>query len=254
MRRIVLIKRTSIIGFILLILLMGACSNNEEQQTKTEDEVPEIVEVDLTVPTEAEVGTEVVFTAVVTQGEELVDDAHEVEFEIMNLTSEKKEMIEASLNEDKHYSIPYTFETSGTYDITSHVTARDMHTMPNKQIVVTGGEESTPETEGHSHGENHHHDQKVTIEFSEGSTTVGEEIMLETILSLEDVPLEGACVQYDISRSDVAHHTWLEAPEVEPGVYQVAYTFTESGSYEIEVHVTKGEEIHDHLTKTYTVK
>lgn len=246
--------KQSFIGLILLILLMGACSNNEDQQTKTADEVPEIVEVDLIVPTEAEVGTEVVFTAVVTQGEELVDDAHEVKYEIMNLTSGKKEMVEASLNEDKHYSIPYTFETNGTYDITSHVTARDMHMMPTKQIVVTGGEESAPETEDHSHGEGHHHGSKVTIEFEEGSTTVGEEIVLETILSLEDAPLEDARVQYDISRSDVAHHTWLVAPEVEAGVYQVAYTFTESGSYEIEVHVTKGEEIHDHLTRTYIVK
>lgn len=248
-----MIKR-SFIGLILLILLMGACSNNEDQQAKTTDEVPELLEVDLTVPAEAEVGKEVVFIAAVTQGEELVDDAHEVMFEIMNLSLGTKELVEASLNEDKHYSIPYTFEKNGTYDITSHVTARDMHAMPTKQVVVTGGEESTPKTEGHSHSENHHQDSKVTIEFSEGSTTVGEEILLETILSLEDVPLEGARVQFDISRSDVVHHTWLEAPEVEAGVYQVAYTFTESGSYEIEVHVTKGEEIHDHLTRTYTVK
>lgn len=249
-----MIKRTSIIGFILLVLLMGACSNNEDQQTKTSDEVPEMVEVDLTVPTEAEVGKEVVFTAVVTQGDELVDDANEVKFEVMNVTLGTKEIIEATLNEDKHYSIPYTFETNGTYDITSHVTARDMHTMPTKQVVVTGGEESTEEAESHSHGESHHDDQKVTIEFSEGSTTVGEAISLETNVSIGDVPLEGARVQYDISRSDVAHHTWLEAPEVEAGVYQVEYTFTESGSYEIEVHVTKGEDIHDHVKKTYTVK
>lgn len=249
-----MIKRTFIIGFTLLILLMGACSNNENKQTKTVDEVPEIVEVDLTIPAVAEVGTEVVFTAVVTQGGEIVDDAHEVKYEIFNLASGTKEMVEASLNEDKHYSIPYTFETNGTYDITSHVTARDMHTMPSKQVVVTGGEESAPETDGHALGEGNHHDHKVTIEFAEGSTTVGEEILLETILSLSDAPLEGARVQYDISRSDVAHHTWVEAPEVKAGVYQVAYTFTESGSYEIEVHVTKGDEIHDHIKKTYTVK
>jgi len=49
-------------------------------------------------------------------------------------------MIEASLNEDKHYEIMYTFQTNGTYDVTSHVIARDMHTMPTKQVVISGGE------------------------------------------------------------------------------------------------------------------
>ncbi len=78
--------------------------------------------------------------------------------------------------------------------------------------------------------------------------------MLEANVSLEGDPLEDALVQYDISRSDAAHHTWVEVPEVEAGVYQVEYTFTESGVYEIEVHVTKDNEIHDHINKTYTVK
>ncbi len=135
-----MIKKISILGSILIVLIMSACGENEEKKSTSTNDVPEILEVDLTVPNAAEVGEEVIFTAIVSQGEDLVEDANEVMFEVMNITSGTKEMIEASLNEDKHYSISYTFETNGTYDITSHVTARDMHTMPMKQITVTGGE------------------------------------------------------------------------------------------------------------------
>lgn len=249
-----MIKKLSILSSILMVLIISACGGNEEKKSTSTSEVPEILEVDLTVPDAAEVGEEVIFTTIVSQGEDLVEDANEVMFEVMNITSGTKEMIEATLNEDKHYSIPYTFETNGTYDITSHVTARDMHTMPTKQITVTGGEENTGETGDHAQTENHYHAKRATIEFLEDTTTVGEAILLEANVSLDGEPLEDARVQYDISRSDVAHHTWLEAPEVEAGVYQVEYTFTESGVYEVEVHVTKGDEIHDHIKKTYTVK
>lgn len=239
-------------------LALGACGSDEKPKSTTADEMPEIVEVELTVPETATVGEEVAFTAKVTQGEEIVEDANEVEFEILNTTSQEKEMVEATLNEEKQYAISYTFEKNGTYDITSHVTARDMHTMPNRQVIVTGGKEAEVEpadaTEEHSHGDDHHHDYGAAIEFVEGTTTVGEAVMLTASVSLSDKPLEGARVRYEIYRSDDDHHTWLEAPEEQAGVYQTEFTFTESGSYDIQVHVTKGEDIHDHVIKTYTVK
>ena len=125
---------------ILAILTLSACGIKEENST-TSDEVPEIVEVDLTVPETANVGEEVVFTAAITQGGEIVGDADEVKFEIENLSTGEKDKIEASLNEDKQYEIMYTFQTNGTYDVTSHVTARDMHTMPTKQVAISGGKE-----------------------------------------------------------------------------------------------------------------
>ncbi len=147
-------KRFLAIGSILTALLLGACGTNEEQKDQgatSSDEVPEILEVDLTVPETAVAGEEVTFTASVTQGEEIVEDANEVKFEVLNLSSGEKEMIEASLNEDKLYTIDYTFKTNGTYDITSHVTARSMHTMPTKQISITGGEEAaSAATEEHA--------------------------------------------------------------------------------------------------------
>jgi len=135
------LKRFLAIGAVFTVLTLSACGINEEKNLTTADEVPEIVEVDLSVPETAKVGEEVVFTAAVTQGGEIVEDADEVKFEIKNLSSGEKEKIEASLNDDKHYEIIYTFQTNGTYDVTSHVTARDMHTMPTKQVTISDGEE-----------------------------------------------------------------------------------------------------------------
>lgn len=258
-------KRFLAIGAIFATLTLGACGSNDEHQehnTKTADEMPEIVEVDLTVPETVSAGEEVKITAKVTQGEEIVEDANEVKFEVMNLTSGEKEMIDASLSDEKLYTINYTFKTDGTYDITSHVTARDMHTMPTKRVTVTGGQEaatSAPSSEdtsaeGQAHGESNHHGHGATIEFKEGTAKVGEAVTLVTNVAVGNEPLEGARVQYDISRSDNPHHTWVEAPAKEAGVYQTEFTFTESGNYQIEVHVTKGDELHDHVKKTYTVK
>ena len=255
-------KRFLAIGSILAALTISACGTNEEHDghnAATSDEVPEMVEVDLTVPETVTAGEKVEITAAVTQGGEIVEDADEVKIEVLNLTSGEKEMIDAILNEDKQYAIDYTFETNGSYDITSHVTARDLHVMPTKQVTVTGGKEATSKvtetsTEGKTHGADSHHGHGATIDFADGSATVGKAVMLVANVSLADAPLEGARVQYEISRSDADHHTWLEAPAKEAGVYQTEFKFTESGTYEIEVHVTKGDDIHDHLVKRYTVK
>lgn len=130
-------KRFLAIGSVLAALTLSACVTKEEPQSKTTDEVPEIVEVNLNIPETASAKVEVIFTATVTQGGEIVEDADEVKFEVKNIDTGEKEMLEAHLNEEKQYEGKYKFTTQGTYDVTSHVTARDMHTMPTKQILIT---------------------------------------------------------------------------------------------------------------------
>ncbi|MBU0905909.1 MAG: FixH family protein [Firmicutes bacterium] len=129
-------KRFLAIGSVLAALTLSACATKEEPQSKMVDEVPEIVEVDLSVPETAKIGEEVVFTTAVTQGGGIVEDADEVKFEVKNIDTGEKEMLEAHLNKAKQYEGQYTFTTKGTYDVTSHVTARDMHVMPMKQILI----------------------------------------------------------------------------------------------------------------------
>jgi len=131
------LKRFLAIGSVLAVLTLSACATKEEPQSKTADEVLEIVEVDLNIPENASSNVEVIFTAVVTQGGEIVEDADEVKFEVRNIDTGEKEMLESHLNKKKQYEGQYKFTTKGTYDVTSHVTARDMHVMPTKQILIT---------------------------------------------------------------------------------------------------------------------
>lgn len=243
---------------LVLSVILSACGAEDDHNNHSmsdDDEVPEMLMVKLTVPEKGVTGEEVEFIAKVTQGEEIVEDANEVKFEVLNKSTGEKEMIDGTLNKDKNYSISYSFEEAGVYDITSHVTARNMHTMPTKTIEVTGEEVANTTTETTSHSEaTGHHGPGATIEFEVGTATVGEAVELTANISMSESPLEGARVQYEIVRNDADYHHWVEASENEPGKYQVEFTFTESGTYEVQVHVTKGDDIHDHVVKTYIVK
>lgn len=248
---------------LILTVVLTACGGeeNHSNHSMSDDVVPEVLEVELTVPKTAATGEKVEFIAKVTQGEKAVEDANEVKFEVLNKATGGKELVTGTLNKDKHYVASYHFKEAGVYDITSHVTARNMHTMPSKTIEVSGEEltstttetNSTSQTTSHSEGAGHHSNE-ATIEFEDGTATVGVAIELTANILLSDSPLEGARVQYEIFRHDVDYHHWLEASETDTGKYEVEFTFTESGTYEVQVHVTKGDDIHDHVKKTYIVE
>jgi hypothetical protein len=122
------------------VLSISACNNKD----KKADELPEFVEVDLTVnPEKGNVDEPLVFEAKVTQGDENVEDADEVTFEIWRSKDEKHEKIKVEHIADGIYSLKKSFQQEGTYYIISHVTARDMHNMPKKVFVV--GTPSEPE-------------------------------------------------------------------------------------------------------------
>ncbi|WP_408010439.1 FixH family protein [Pseudalkalibacillus sp. A8] len=125
---------------MVLILTVTACSDQEEHSDHAEkkDISVEALKVDLQGPDtlrKDEVGH---FEAIVTQGNEKVDDADEVEFEIWKDGSKKESTLMEAQNEgDGVYSVEHTFEEEGEYIIQSHVTARDMHTMPTKKVIVS---------------------------------------------------------------------------------------------------------------------
>lgn len=148
--------------FVLMIMLLGvgflaACSQDEEVE-------PLFIEVKLNVsPEKGEVNEPVTFEAKVTYGEENVTDADEVLFEIWRAHDEEHEKIEIEHAGDGIYRLEKAFDQEGTYYIVSHVTARDMHSMPKVEFVI--GEPSEPEEnsssshmdheeEGHE-GDNH---------------------------------------------------------------------------------------------------
>jgi hypothetical protein len=133
-------KYIFLILIIVSVLSISACNNKDQKA----GELPEFVEVKLTVnPEKGNVNEPMVFEAKVTQGDENVEDADEVSFEIWRAKDEKHEKIKVEHAEDGIYRLEKTFQQEGTYYIISHVTARDMHNMPKKVFVV--GTASEPE-------------------------------------------------------------------------------------------------------------
>jgi hypothetical protein len=137
-------KKILFLSFMVLSVFIISACNNKEQQEQADDKLPEFVEVNLSVtPEPGKANEPIVFEAKVTQGEENVEDADEVKFEIWRAKDEKHEKIEVEHSEDGIYRLEKAFEQEGTYYIISHVTARDMHNMPKKEFVV--GTASEPE-------------------------------------------------------------------------------------------------------------
>ncbi|MEK6454247.1 FixH family protein [Caldifermentibacillus hisashii] len=140
---------------ILFSFLLTAC-NDSTKKTTNEEEIPELVEVDLQVPEKAEVGEKILIKAHVTQGNEEVDDADEVVFEIWkNGSKDESQMLDFTKQEKGNYQLETTFDSSGVYYIQVHVTARRMHVMPKQQIIIGDVDPNeittTEETDHHDH-------------------------------------------------------------------------------------------------------
>lgn len=132
---------------LIIISVLAACGNDNKEKEENHSEhkqsdhdssdKPQALEVKLDVPEEANKGEEVDLSAEVTLGKEKVKDADEVMFEIIKDGDKKNsEMKKVKENKDGKYTLKYKFDEEGTYNITSHVTARDQHTMPNKDINI----------------------------------------------------------------------------------------------------------------------
>ena len=116
------------------------------------DEVPLPISVDLTVTEEVEVNGTIEMAAVVTQGDEKVEDADEVVFEVWE-EGKKDESVKIESTNEKEglYTAETSFDHDGLFHIQVHVTARGMHTMPKKEVTVgNGGDYEEHAEEGHA--------------------------------------------------------------------------------------------------------
>ncbi|WP_082193856.1 FixH family protein [Bacillus sp. 37MA] len=85
-----------------------------------------------------------------TQDQENVEDAEDVQFEIWKANSqEESELIEAKYEKEGIYSVKKTFQEDRIYYVQTHVTARGMHVMPKKQFVVGNVSEEAEEDQSH---------------------------------------------------------------------------------------------------------
>jgi hypothetical protein len=246
--------KKGLFGFILILIALVGCSN-DKQDTQLNDPMPEMIEVSIEAPETVGLNEEVYLRATVTQGTDKVDDANEVTFELQKTGEEEHEKIEAVNEGEGVYSIKKTFTENGVFTVIAHVTARSMHSMPRVEMTVGNPEEPAatenhPDTDikeksGHDHGHGHQ-DTGLIIDFNQSEIfSVDQESILETTIMDETTPLVGAKVRFEVIPEDESKKQWLDSKENGEGNYSAPITFTEKGTYHIQIHVNKGD-IHEH--------
>jgi hypothetical protein len=246
-----------VFGFILLMVALVGCSNEKQQESAENEPIPEMIEVSIEAPITVNLNEEIYIKATVTQGSDKVDDANEVKFELQKTGGEVHEKIEAVNEGEGVYSIKKTFTENGIYTVIAHVTARSMHSMPRVEITAGNPEEAATnendtntganEDSGHEHDHGHGHQETgLTIGFNQSeSYPVNQEFKLETTLTKENSPLLGARVRFEVIPEDESKKQWLDGIEDGEGKYSAPITFTEKGSYHIQIHVNK-DKLHEH--------
>jgi hypothetical protein len=125
-----------------------------------------------------------------------------------------------------------------------------MHTMPTTNVTV-GHPETAAEAEEESE---HHHHAGADITLDPKEATAGEEQPFMVHVMIEEEMLAGAEVQLEIFQDGAEKHEWVKLEEADTGMYKGTHTFAESGAYNVQVHVTKGHDIHEHVMETVNVK
>ncbi len=227
------------------ILLLAACSM-EKESGKNENKLP--LEVTIQTPETIHSHEEVTLKALVTQGDEKVTDANDVVFEVWQSGQNDREMLSAEHQGDGIYSAKKSFSEDGQYFVVAHVTARNMHQMPTKQVIA-----GTPENTAVFQEDEHPHSH-VSINLETGGVLKeNEEAELTATILQEGQPLTEANVSFEIWQDDQEESEYIDASESSSGEYQASKSFSKSGSYNIKVHVTK-DQIHEHQLSQLTVK
>ncbi|MBS4209296.1 FixH family protein [Bacillus sp. FJAT-50079] len=244
----------------ILTLVLAACGSNENNSG--EEDVPEILEVELITPEVADVGETVLLQSIVTQGEEKVTDADEVEFEVWEEgKKEEGEMLEAKNNQDGTYEVDKAFDHDAIYHVQVHVTARGMHVMPKKTITVGDAitEQEDHGHEEHDHGDHDHHGHAAdgfSMHFmNPENVEKGKETELIVHLQDDEGPMEKARVRFEIWNDDVSDkRDWIDAAETKSGEYGAAFSFEQAGTYSIQIHVQNDDGLHEHEEHQIEVK
>ncbi|MCM3617114.1 FixH family protein [Sutcliffiella horikoshii] len=273
-------KKLTLLICLLSLLMLAACgsSDNNQESNGGSDGVPSIVEVEIKLPETIEPNEEVKIQALVTQGDENVEDANEVTFEVWKQGQEADhEMLEADHDGDGIYSITKTFDEEGYYYVVAHTTAREMHVMPRVEVTVGNPDPSEKEEAANSHehsDEGHHHDHEtheetdhddhhshghehentlhMTLQHAD-TVTANQETTLSTELKQGETSFTGAEVRFEIWHEDSENHEFIEAEEVSDGKYEAKATMNESGLHYVQIHVEK-DELHEHQMEELEVK
>lgn len=234
---ILLRKIISVVSLVLLVFIVTACGDDSDDELH-------VLEVDFIVPESVDVNETMELKAVVTYGDDYVTDADEVVFEVWEKNDrDNGEMIDAHNHEDGTYTAEVTFEHDGIFEMYAHTTARDMHTMPKKEVIVGEGGEYDDADE-----ENVFHTEGFELHFVElDDPTIDESYNLVTHIQMNEEPLENVDVSYEIWNDDMGDdREWVDAEETVAGEYEATFTFTDATTYHIQIHVQDEDELHEH--------
>lgn len=128
-------KKISWIAVLAAVLLLAGCGEEEDTSGAGMNLNP--IETAFNSPETAEPGAEMTLSVTVVQGEELVEDADEVVYEVWESGHRSdSEMLTAEHIGDGVYEAETVFEEEGLYFAQAHTTARRLHVMPKQEITV----------------------------------------------------------------------------------------------------------------------
>jgi len=241
-------KRLLMIG--LCTVALAACGKEEkkegheghENHATTSDKKVQPLTVDLTVPEHVEKGKTVEIKALVKHGKEKVNDADEVMFEVIK-DGDAKNSVKEKVKEAKDgvYTFTYNFKEDGKYNVISHVTAFNQHTMPNKEVTI-----------GTEH-EAHHHAGMIHIMDIKAEKDKETTLMMH-VMDAEGKPLTEASVARFEVKAPSGKTEWVDLQESKLGEYETKHTFAESGKYTVTAHAEKQPDFHVHNDTEFEVK
>ncbi|WP_270180926.1 FixH family protein [Alkalihalobacillus sp. CinArs1] len=96
-----------------------------------------------------------------------------------------------------------------------------------------------------------HHDSGLMIMLEQGSENPA---TLTALVQKEDDAVEGASVRFEYWKEGEEKHIYTDAEEIESGEYQAETEIMDEGTYNMKVHVEKGDNLHTHKPYTLEVK
>ncbi|WP_422122727.1 FixH family protein [Planococcus sp. X10-3] len=143
------------------LLLLAACGEDDSAGAGPSTE---LIETEFNSPETAEPGEALTLSVTVTQGDELVEDADEVVYEVWESGHrEASDMLTAEHKGDGVYEAETSFDEEGLYFVQAHTTARRLHVMPTQEVTVgnpdpesivpddSDDKDSKVDMEGHGH-------------------------------------------------------------------------------------------------------
>ena len=243
------------IGLFILIVVLGAltaCGKGKEEEVPTEVKAPEMLEVELTVSETADVDETVEMKAFVTQGDEKIEDADEVVFEVWEEGKKSdSEMIDTVNEKGGIYTAEKSFDHDGLFHVQVHVTANGIHSMPLKEVVVGDGGNYDEQPEP----DHHYHTEGFSMKFmtpEEVAANSNEKLVVQ--IQLDNEPYEKLNVRYEIWSDLSEKHEWVDAEETKAGEYVADFSFKEASTYHVQIHVEDDKDLHEHIEHEIIVK